>query len=65
MRNVIILKKARKKEMLLEGIADMTAPAKIARVLSLVDLAGRYNWVMSDADLHIAKKLGQTSIKKY
>ena len=49
----------------LEGIADTTAPAEMARVSSLVDLADRYNWVISNADLDIIKELGLTSIKKY
>ena len=65
MKDMIILEKAREEEMLSEGIADMTAPAEMAQVLSPVDLAGRYNRVMSDADLDVAKKLGLTGIKKY
>ncbi len=48
-----------------ESIADTTAPAEVARISSLIDLAGRYNWVMSDADLNAAKELGLTGIKKY
>ena len=43
MKDVIISQKARKKEMLSKSIANTTAPAKIAQVLSLVDLAERYN----------------------
>ncbi len=66
MKDVIILEKAREEEMLsLEGIADTTAPAEVTRVSSLVDLTGRYNWAMSDADLDAAKELGLTGIKKY
>ena len=38
---MIISKKAREKKMLLEDIADTIAPAKVAQVLSLVDLAER------------------------
>ncbi len=66
MKDVIILEKAREEEMLsLEGIADTTAPAEVARVSSPVDLIGRYNWVMSNTNLNAAKELGLTDIKKY
>ncbi len=66
MKDVIISKKAREREMLLlKGIADTTAPAEVAQVSSSVDLAGRYNWAMSNADLDIAKELGLTGFKKY
>ncbi len=51
--------------MLPEGITDATMLAELARVSSLVDLAGRYNWTMSHADLDVAKKLGLTDIKNY
>ena len=40
---MIISEKAKKKETLSEEITDTTAPAKVVWVLSLVDLAGRYN----------------------
>ncbi len=65
MKDVIISEKAREEEMLSEGIADKTVPAEVARVSSLVDLAGRYNWAMSNADMDAAKELGLTGIKKY
>ncbi len=66
MKDVIISEKAREEEILsLKGIADTTALAEVAWVSSPVDLAGRYNWAMSNADLDIAKELGLTSIKKY
>ncbi len=65
MKDVIILEKAREDKMLSESIADTTAPAEVGRVSSPVDLVGRYNWAMSDADLDAAKELGLTGIKKY
>ncbi len=65
MKDIIISEKAREEEMLPESIADITAPAEVARVLSPINLAGRYKWSMSDADLDAAKELGLTSIKKY
>ena len=43
MKNVIILENTRKEETLLEDIADTTAPAEVAQVSGLVNLAGRYN----------------------
>ena len=65
MKDVIILEKARKKKMLLESIADTTVQAEMAWVLSLIDLARRYNWAMSNADLDAVKELRLTNIKKY
>ncbi len=65
MKDVIISEKARKEKMLSENIVNMTAPMKVARVLSLIDFAESYNWAMSDADLDVAKELKLTGIKKY
>ncbi len=62
---MIVLEKAREDKILSESIADMTVPAEVARVTSPVNLIGRYNWAMSDADLDVAKKLRLTSIKIY
>lgn len=64
-KNIIILKKARKKEKLLECIADIIIVAKVTHALSLIDLAWRYKWVMSNADLNTVKKLELTRVKKY
>ncbi len=65
MKDVIISEKVREDKMLPENISDTTALAEVAWVSSPVDLTGRYNWAMSDADLDTAKELGLTSIKKY
>ncbi len=65
MKDVIISEKAREEEMLSEGIVDTTALAEVARVSNPVDLAKRYNWAMSNANLDVAKEQGLTSIKKY
>ena len=65
MKNVFISEKAKEDEMLSEGIANITASAKLAWVLSPVNLVQRYNWAMSNTDLDAAKKLGLTGIKKY
>ena len=43
MKDVIISKKTKEKGMMSENIADMTAPAEVAEILSLDDLAERYN----------------------
>ncbi len=64
MKDVIISKKTWEEEILSESIADTTAPAEMAQILSPIDLAGRYNWAMSNADLNTEKKLGLTGIKK-
>ncbi len=64
MKDVIILEKAREKK-LLEGSADTTAPAKVARASSPINLAWKYRWAMSNVDMDAAKKLGLTGIKKY
>ena len=38
-----LFQKKPEKKMLSESIADTTAPADVTQVLSLVNLAGRYN----------------------
>ncbi len=65
MKDAIISTKAKKEEILPEGIADTTAPAEVARVSSPVDLAERYIWAICNADLDAAKELGLTGIRKY
>ena len=65
MKDVIIEEKARKKERLSEGIANTTTPAEVAWALSPIDLAGKYMWAMSNANMDAVKKLGLTNIKKY
>ena len=62
---MIISEKAREEKMLLEDIADTTTPATVAQVSSFVDLARKYNWTISNADLDITKKEELTDIKKY
>ena len=65
MKDVIIEEKAREKERLLEGIADITAPVEVVQALSPVDLARKYIWAMSNSNMDAAEKLGLTGIKKY
>lgn len=65
MNDMIITKKVREKKELSKDIADTILLAKLAQASSPVDLAGRYIWAMSNADLNAAKKLGLTSNKKY
>ncbi len=42
MKDVIILEKAKKEEILSKGIVNMTVPAEVAWVSSPIDLARRY-----------------------
>ncbi len=65
MKDVIILEKIRKEEILSKDIVDTTMSAKVAWVLSLVDFTRRYNLAMNNANLDVAKELRLTSIKKY
>ncbi len=53
---MIIAEKAIKEEMLLEDIVDITMPTEMAWVSNPVDLAGRYNWVMRNVNLDVAKE---------
>lgn len=65
MKDVIILEKVREKKKLSKSIIDTTAQAKLAWTLSLVDLARRYKWAMSNVNLDVTKELGLTGIQKY
>ena len=65
MKDVIILEKTRGKKKLSKGPADTIALAKMALALSLIDLAWRYKWAISKADIETAKQLGLIGIKKY
>ena len=62
---MIIKEKTKEKERLSEGIVDTTASAKVAWTSNFIDCAGKYIWVMSNADLDAGKKPRVTSIKKY
>lgn len=62
MKNVIIAEQARENKKQSEDIIDTTAPAKVGQVLSIIDLVGRYKWIMSYTDLDAAKELGLTGI---
>ena len=65
MEDVISEEKAKEKEGLLEGIADTTVLAEVARASSPVDFAGKYMWAMKNANLDAVKELKLTGIKKY
>ena len=65
MKDVIILKKTKEKEKMSKGFANTTALAEVAEGLSLIDLAWRYKWVMSKADIETAKILGLTGVRNY
>lgn len=61
---MIISKQTREEKILSENITNTTTPAEVAWVLSSINLAERYNWVMSNGDLDAEKKLKLTGIKK-
>ncbi len=53
------------KELLAMDNAGKTAIAKVAKVLSTIDLGSKYSWAISNSDMHVAKDLGLIGIKKY
>ena len=59
------MEKNREREKLLRGITEITMQAEVAQALSLIDLALKYKWAMSNADLDIIRELKLTGIKKY
>lgn len=63
-KDMIIWEMTRKKKRLSKSIADTIVAAEIAQTLSYVDLAKKYIWAISNANLDAAKKLGPTGIKK-
>ena len=65
MKDVIPSKNTREKEKLSEDSADTAAPAEVAWASSFVNFAWRYGWVMSKADIKVAKELGLTGVKNY
>ena len=64
-KDVFIKENARDKEGLLEEIANITLPVKMAWALSFINLVRKYMWVISNIDLDAAKELRLTGIKKY
>ena len=52
---MIFEKKARQKEGLSKGIADTTALAEVTQVSVPINLAWKYMWAISKADLDAAK----------
>ena len=44
---------------------DTTVPAEVVQILSPVDLAMKYRWVIINIDMNAAKELGLTGVKKY
>lgn len=62
---MVILEKTREKKKLSEDIVDTIALAKVAQVLSTVDLTQRFKWTMNNTDLDKTKKLEPTRVKKY
>ena len=44
---------------------DKTAMAEVAKISSAINLGNKYNWAISNADIHVTKDLGLTGINKY
>lgn len=59
------MKKIKKEEKLLEDIINITPSADIAQAITSVDLTLKHQWLISNANLDIAKKLGLTKVNKY
>ena len=66
MKDMIISKKVLEKEgQLIIRKADKIVLAEIRITLSLIDINGKYIWVISNVDIDAAKDLGLTDIKKH
>ena len=61
----MISKKTKKKEKLSKTLVDITALAEIAQISSFVNLAWRYRWAISKANIEAAKKQGLTRVKNF
>ena len=44
---------------------DKTLPAEVAWASSIIVLARRYKWAISNVDFNVAKEQGLTGIEKY
>lgn len=64
MKDIIILEKAREKK-LSKSLLNTTIVVEVAQVFGPVDFGLRSRCVMSNINIDIAKKLGQTRVKKY
>ena len=64
-KDVIILEKAKGEKELSQSIANRSGSTKIDQVLSLVNLAKKYLWAISNVNLNITEKLELISINKY
>lgn len=62
-KNIIICKKIRGIENILENLVDTYKPAKVAKILSFADLVRRLEQVMSKVNKETAKELGLTKFK--
>lgn len=52
------------KRKLLDDIADKTMATEIAQVLSPINLALKYKWVINNADLNTTQELGLAGVNK-
>lgn len=64
---VAVPKKGRKneKQLAMEYLLYKTIMAKVAKVLSVINLGVKYSQAISNTDINIARDLRLTCIKKY
>lgn len=63
-KNILILKKTRKKERQSIVILNLIALAKVVQISKLVNFAEKYIQLISNIDINTVKKLGLTSNQK-
>lgn len=62
---VVAKKNKENKKLLALKNADKTAIVEVAKVLNSIDLSNEHSWVISNADINIARDLKLIDIKKY
>lgn len=65
MKDMIILKKIKKKEELLKNIIDINLLVEVTWVSNLNNLIKRYKWAINNVNTNKSKKLGLTRTNKY
>lgn len=66
-KNIIVVAEnslENKELLVIENVNKITI-AKVIKVSSIIDLESKYSWIISNANIDIAKDLGLIGIKKY